>query len=105
LKIKRIQIESEQKAAPAALRLAAIVKRIYENMLADRPDEKLRARLSAEMKDAAWTLLAIKGQTVRDIVNVLTLEQKQFIKSEMRKSGAPGDLSEVISRAFKLTDK
>jgi hypothetical protein len=105
LKIKRIQIESEQKAAQAALRLAAIVNRIYDNMLADKPDEKLRARLSAEMKDAAWTLLAIKGQTVREIVNVLTVEQKQFIKSEMRKPGAPGDLSEVISRAFKLTDK
>ena len=103
--IKRIHVESEKKAAPAALKLASIVSKIYENMLADKPDEELRARLSAEMKEAAWELLAIKGQAIREIVGVLTPEQKQLIKSEMRKPGAPADLSEVIAHTFKLADK
>jgi Spy/CpxP family protein refolding chaperone len=103
--IKRIKVESEKRAAPAALRLAAVVGKIYENMLSDRPDEALRARLSAEMKEAAWALLAIKGQAVRETVNVLTPEQKRLVKSELRKPGAPGDLSEVIARTFKLDDK
>lgn len=103
--IKRIKIESEKRAAPAALRLAGIVSKIYENMLSDRPDEALRARLSSEMKEATWKLLAIKGQAVRETVNVLTPDQKRLIKSEMRKPGAPGDLSEVIARTFKLDDK
>lgn len=103
--IKLIQVSSEKKAATVALRLAGIVSKIYENMLADKPDEKLRVALSAKMKETAWELLSIKGQAVRETVNVLTPEQKQIIKREMRKPGAPGDLSEVIARAFKLADK
>ena len=103
--IKRIQVESEKRAAPAALRLAGIVSRIYENMLADKPDEGLRTKLSAEMKEAAWELLEIKGQSIRDTVNLLTPEQKQLVKGEMRKPGAPADLSEVIARTFKLDEK
>ncbi|PYS75188.1 MAG: hypothetical protein DMF66_20140, partial [Acidobacteria bacterium] len=82
--------------------LAAVVSKIYENMLADKPDEALRAKLSAEMKEAAWALLAIKGQAIRETVNVLTPAQKQLVKSEMRKPGAPADLGEVIARTFNL---
>ncbi|HEX3558358.1 MAG TPA: hypothetical protein VHU19_04095 [Pyrinomonadaceae bacterium] len=103
--IKRIHVESEKRAAPAALRLAGIVSRIYENMLADKPDEGLRTKLSEEMKEAAWELLEIKGQSIRDTVNLLTPEQKQIVKGEMRKPGAPADLSEVIARTFKLDEK
>ncbi|MDT7687619.1 MAG: hypothetical protein QOE46_378 [Acidobacteriota bacterium] len=103
--IKLIQVETEKRAAPAALKLAGIVSAIYDNMLADKPDEELRARLSAEMKESAWALLSIKGQSIRDIVNVLTREQKQLVKSEMLKPGASADLSEVIKHTFKLDDK
>lgn len=103
--IKRIQAESEKRAAPAALRLAEVVRRVYENMLADKPDEELRSRLSAEMKEAAWELLAIKGQSIRETVNVLTPEQKQLVRDEMRKPGAPADLSEVIAHTFRLDEK
>jgi hypothetical protein len=100
--IKRINISSKKKAALPALRLAGIVRQIYLNMLADKPDEKLRARLSAEMKETTWKLLTIKGQAIRETVNVLTPGQKQLIKSEMRKPGAPTDLGEVIEHTFKL---
>jgi len=103
--IKRIKDESEKKAAPVALRFAGIVSRIYENMLADRPDEGLRAKLDAEMKEVSWELLAVKGQSIRDIVGVLTPAQKQLVKSEMLKPGAPADLSEVVARTFKLDEK
>lgn len=103
--INRIRVESEKRAAPAALRLAEIVSKIYENMLADKPDEQLRATLSEQMKEVAWELLSIKGQSIRDTVNVLTPEQKRLVKAEMRKSGASGDLSEVIARMFNLAGK
>jgi hypothetical protein len=100
--IKRIKVAGARKAALPALRLAGIIRRIYQNMLADKTDEKLRARLSAEMKETTWQLLAIKGQTIRETVNVLTREQKQYLKSEMKKPGAPADLGELIERVFKL---
>lgn len=86
------------------MQLAGIVHNIYENMLADKPDEKLRSALSAEMKEATWSLLSIKGQAVRDTVNVLTPEQKQSVKMEMQKPGAPADLSEVVAHMFGLAD-
>lgn len=103
--IKRIQADAEKQAAPAAARLAGIVGQIYENMLADRPDERLRAELSAQMEKAAWALLSIKGQSIHDIVRVLTPAQRQIVRDEMKKPGAPADLSEVVAHAFKLDEK
>jgi uncharacterized membrane-anchored protein YjiN (DUF445 family) len=103
--IKRIQTDAEKQAAPAALRLAGIVNKIYENMLADQPDEKLRASLSAQMEKATWTLLSIKGQSIHDIVRVLTPAQRQLVKVEMQKPGAPSDLTEVVAHVFKLDNK
>jgi uncharacterized membrane protein len=103
--LRQIHIDSEKQAAPVALRLAEIVHKVYENMLADQPDEQLRTRLSAEMRDITWELLSIKGQAIRAMVSVLTPEQRQLIKSELSKPGAPADLSEVIAHTFKLTDK
>ncbi len=103
--IKRIDTIAKLKAAPSALKMASVVSRIYQNMLADKPDEKLRVSLNDELRDVTWQLLTIKGQSIRDIVNVLTPAQKQLIKSEMHKPGAPADLSEVIAHMFKLEDK
>jgi Spy/CpxP family protein refolding chaperone len=103
--IKNIQTAAEKQAAPAALRLAGIVGKIYENMLADKPDERLRASLSAQMERATWALLSIKGQSIYDIVRVLTPAQRQLVKAEMQKPGAPSDLTEVVAHVFKLDNK
>jgi Spy/CpxP family protein refolding chaperone len=103
--IKNIQTAAEKQAALAALRLAGIVNKIYENMLADKPDERLRASLSAQMEKATWALLSIKGQSIHDIVRVLTPAQRRLVKAEMQKPGAPSDLSEVVAHVFKLDNK
>jgi hypothetical protein len=98
--MKRIKSESEKQAAPLAVQLAAVAKRIYENMLSDKEDQKLRRRLSLQMNGIAGKLLAIKGQSIRDTVAVLTPEQKRTLRDEMRKPGAPADLTELISKLF-----
>jgi Spy/CpxP family protein refolding chaperone len=103
--IKNIQTDAEKQAAPAVLRLAEIVNKIYENMLADKPDERLRASLSAQMEKATWVLLSIKGQSIHDIVRILTPAQRRLVKAEMQKPGAPSDLSEVVAHVFKLDNK
>jgi Spy/CpxP family protein refolding chaperone len=103
--IKSIRSESEKKAAPFALELAATAKKIYENMLAEKPDEQLRARLAQEMNEIVVKILSIKGQSIRDMVGVLTPEQKQLIRREMRKPDAPGDLTDLIVRTFKIPEK
>ena len=54
------------------------------------------------MKEAAREGLQVKGQVVRESVNVLTPEQKLLIKNEMQKPGAPADLAEILARTFGL---
>lgn len=103
--IKSVRAESEKKAAPLALRLATVAKQIYENMLSEREDAALRRKLSREMDGVATQLLAIKGQSIRGMVRVLTPEQRSFVRSEMRKPDAPGDLSELITRVFSVPEK
>ncbi|MEP6919528.1 MAG: hypothetical protein ABI967_00275 [bacterium] len=103
--IKSIQTAAARKARPLTLRLAATVKRVYQNMLADKPDERLRQVLSRRMHATAGELLTIKGQSIRDSVNVLTPQQKELVRQKMTKPGAPGDLLEVIERTFRLNEK
>jgi hypothetical protein len=57
------------------------------------------------MDEAVVGLLSIKGQSIRDMVKVLTREQKRLIKSEMTKPGAPGDLLELITKVFGIPEK
>lgn len=103
--IKSIRTESEKKAAPLALRLASAAKQIYENMLSEKEDDALRQRLSREMDEVVVGMLAIKGQSIRDMVRVLTPEQRKLVRSEMQKPGAPADLSELIMRVFDIPEK
>ena len=103
--LQAIDDDAKKKAMPMALRLAAVVKEIYENMLADQPDEDLRARLANEMKEATWDLLSVKGQAIRDSVALLTPEQKQLVRTEMSKPEAPADLLEVLGKIFKPAGK
>lgn len=103
--IKRIHLTSEKRAALPALRLARVVSQIYKNMLANKPDDGLRVKLAAELKEVTWQLLEIKGEGIRQTVNVLTPAQKQLVRTEMAKPGAPADLSEVIAHTFNLSEK
>lgn len=103
--INSIRAESEKKAAPVVLRLAATTKQIYENMLSDKEDDSLRQKLSRELNAVAAELLTIKGQSIRDIVGVLTPEERQLIRREMQKPDGPADLSELIMRVFQIPQK
>lgn len=98
--MKAIKTEADKKAAPLALRFAGIVKQIYENMLADQPDEKLGIQLGDDMKNITWELLTIKGQAIRDTVKLLDPEQKKMLRQSMAKPGAPSDLTELIEQLF-----
>ncbi|HSS21321.1 MAG TPA: hypothetical protein VLL54_14700 [Pyrinomonadaceae bacterium] len=100
--IKRVRAASARKAILPGLRLARITRQIYDNMLAPKPDEKLRLKLSAELKETTWELLTIKGQSIRESVNALTPAQKNVLKVEMHKPGAPADLGELLDKTFGL---
>lgn len=101
-RMQEIRTAAAKKAAPVALMLAATVKQIYENMLADKEDDALRQKLDKQLNEIGSQILAVKGQSIRDMVGVLTPEQKQFVKTELAKPGATGDLGEMIERVFNL---
>lgn len=106
--IKRAQAQAEEKAAPIALRLAGVVRKIYENNLADTPDAAVTSALDAEMKDLVWQVLLVKGESMWAAVRVLTAEQKAIIREEVAKAATGSDLPDLmdlIARTFHLTDK
>ena len=99
-KLAEIKSDAEKKAAPIALQFAEVTKKVYDNMLSDSPDEQLRVRLSEEMRVDASHLLAIKGESIWVAVRLLTAEQRELLKAEMRNPGAPSDLTELIDKLF-----
>lgn len=103
--IKQKLDELKKRAEPQALQLAQTAKRVYENMLADKPDEKLRRKLSQRMKELAGNLVLLKGQSMREAISVLTPEQKQYLRTQMNKPDAPADLTELIEKMAKPVNK
>jgi Spy/CpxP family protein refolding chaperone len=103
--IKSILDEVKQKLAPLLLPLAQSVKDIHENMLSEKPDETVSRTLTKKIGDTLAELIAIKIQTNQKIVNLLTPEQKQIVKSELAKREAPTDLFEIIAKVFNIPEK
>ena len=99
--IKSIESASEKKAVPLAMQLAKTAKQIYENMLAPRESQQRRMRLSRQLYRLTNELLAIKGQSIREVIAVLTPPQKELLREEMHKPDQPADLIEVFKRVFK----
>ncbi len=99
--IASLRGESEKKATLIAVQLAAVVQKIYDNNLADSPNETLRVSLDNEMKDLVWQLLQSKGDTMWAAYRLLTPEQKQIVKADIAKPRAPGDLPDVMDLIVK----
>jgi predicted transcriptional regulator len=74
-------------------------------MLSEKEDARLRVRLEKQLHAVASKLLDVKGQSIRETVRILTPEQRQLIKAEMKKPDAPADLSELIGRIFNNPEK
>lgn len=94
--IKALQTEAERKAAPTALHLADVVRKIYENNLSEAPDLSLRATLDAQMKDSVWQLLQVKGEAMWAAYRLLTPSQKALVRAEVFKDRPPTDLPDVM---------
>lgn len=103
--LRNIQARSEQSAKPFALHMAQVTKRIYANMLADKPNDTLRKQLGTEIDSVVVELLHVKGDSIRDVIGILTPAQRNLIRQEMAKPDAPADLTETIERTFHLRDK
>ena len=106
--LKAIQAEAEQRAAPVALQLASVVRKIYQNNLSDMPEAGLRATLDAQMKELVWQLLEMKGGAMWAAFRVLTPPQKDIVRAQVLQrptSGDLPDLMDVITHTFAVDKK
>ena len=104
--IRALQGESEQRTAQAAAQLAGIVQKIYENNLADTPNEEIRVTLDNQMRDLVWQMVSIKGNAMWTAFRLLTPDQKRIVRTEIARPRPTGDLPDVLDlivRTFQVT--
>lgn len=103
--IQKIRAESKLKGALIAVRVAQSAKAFDDNILSDAPTTEADAKSQKGINDALADATGLRLQAIRDIVALLTPEQKHLLKEEMSKPGAqPEGLLDVLSRLFNLPE-
>jgi Spy/CpxP family protein refolding chaperone len=103
--IQTIVRDNKKKAAPVALRLARTAHQVYENLLADAPDRQRADNLRDQMKDLVGQLVVIRGEAMREAVKILTSEQRRYLRAEIARPGAQGELIEIMMKVFQIPEK
>jgi Spy/CpxP family protein refolding chaperone len=104
--LQKAENETKTSVEPLAQKLAVTAKSIDINLLSDHPDAALDAKLSGDLADAvAQTVrsaMELRLRVVREIIKVLTPEQKKLVQAELEKPGANPDLAETVAKMFGL---
>ena len=103
--IVTIRLETQREAAPVAVALEAIVNESFADMLSERPDPAAQERYCQRAAESVARLIAIANRGMQRGTFVLTPAQRQRVKRERGKPGAPGDLLELIARVYELPAK
>ena len=100
--IQSILTKSKLEGVPLALLGAAGAKEFDENVLAEAPDAAADERATNQLLNSLAGVARLRLQTIRDVVALLTPEQKRLLRAEMSKPGTPTALLEVLARVFQL---
>jgi len=104
--LTKAENETKTSVEPLAQKLAVTAKSIDINLLSEHPDAALDAKLSGDLADAvAQTVrsaMELRLRVVREIIKVLTPEQKKLVQAELEKPGANPDLAETVTKMFGL---
>jgi hypothetical protein len=103
--IRSILTKSKLEGAPLALLGAQGAKEFDENILSETPSAESDQKATRKLLDGLDGVAELRLQTIRDVVALLTPEQKQRLRAEMRKPGTPTALLEVLARVFKLPEE
>jgi hypothetical protein len=95
------------KAEGAVLGLAGAqgAKEFDENILSETPSAEADAKAAKRLLDSLAGLAELRLELIREVVALLTPEQKRLLREEMSKPGAPTALLEVLARVFKLPEE
>ncbi len=103
--IQSILTKSKLAGVPLALLGAQAAKAFDENVLAETSDAAADERATKQLLDSLAGVANLRLQTIRDVVALLTPEQKRLLRAEMSKPGTPTALLDVLSRVFKLSQE
>jgi hypothetical protein len=100
--IQSVLSKAKLEAVPLGLLGAQGAKEFDENVLAESPDAAADERTTNQLLNALAGVARLRLQTIRDVVALLTPEQKRLLRAEMSKPGTPTALLEVLARVFQL---
>jgi len=86
--------------APIVPRLMELLQNVNTNLLADKPDAELSKQYTAQAIEIIGQVLGSLSNTMRQMVDILTPEQKQKIRDAMKNSKDPKDIVTLISNTL-----
>jgi Spy/CpxP family protein refolding chaperone len=100
-------IMAKGKVEGAVLGLAGVqgAKEFDENVLSETPSAESDQKATKKLLDSLAGLAELRLETIREVVALLTPEQKRLLRDEMSKPGAPSALLEALARVFKLPEE
>jgi hypothetical protein len=98
--------DSVTKSLPAVLpRVFEVLQKININLLADQPDDSLSKQYNKEVGEVVLQVLNSLGDVMKQMVSILTPEQKQKIREAMKDPNAPKDIINLIGKLMPDTKK
>ncbi len=103
-KVQTMESSAKAEAEKQSAKIAEIAKNIDRNLLSGKPDDELDRKLSADFAAQVTNMVnaAIQAKLAasREIVKVLTPDQKAALLAELDKPGANPDITELINKAL-----
>jgi hypothetical protein len=103
-KAQTLENDTKSQAEKATAKMSEIAKSIDRNLLSGKPDDELDRKLSADFAAEVTNLVSAaiqaKLSASKEMVKVLTPDQKAVLLAEVEKPGANPDLTELISKVF-----
>jgi hypothetical protein len=100
-------IIAKSKAEGVVLGLAGAqgAKEFDVNVLSESPSTEADAKATKRLLDSLAGIAELRLETIREVVALLTPEQKRLLREEMSKPGTPTALLDVLKRVFKLPEE
>ena len=103
--IQSIIAKGKVEGAALALAGAQGAKEFDENVLAEAPSAESDRKATKQLLDSLRGVAELRLEVIREVVALLTPEQKRLLREEMSKPGTPTALLDVLRRVFKLPEE
>ncbi len=97
-RLQAIEASAGPKADQLSQTIGAMAKAFDRNILSDRPDPAVDAKLTDQITESAAQAVRLRMSIVKDMVKVLTPQQKNALLAELEKPNANPDLAELIGK-------